>query len=183
MAWNMTIDTDAKSFLKNLQQLDFDVAKGVDQKMKAAARVVRKSASQRVGKMSPPLSGWALGSWVEQDRADGRNLQWNTSKARSGFAIGGARRKMSGVFISYGVNVEQRNAQGAILELMGGSSRGYRGARLNGGSVLMRQNMRRKNGDGPYPRTLYPAYYEGMGEAREMIERIVEEAERRANRG
>jgi hypothetical protein len=185
MAWRMIVDTDANTFLKNLQQLDADIAKGLDKQMKDAARQVRKVASRKVAEMSPPLSGWAISPWFEQDRgaSSSRSLRWNTTKARGGLAVGGARRKKSGVFISYGVNVEQRNAQGAILELAGGSSDGYRGARNSGGSLLMRQNLRRKLGDGPYPRTLYPAYYEGMGDAREMIERVVAEAERRVNGG
>lgn len=182
MGWRMVVDTESHEFLKNLQQLDADVAKSLDKQMQKAARVVRSAASKRLSQMSPPLSGWALYSWIEQDRADGRNLQWNTSAARKGFALGGDRRKKSGVFISYGITVEQRNAQGAIFELAGGSNKGYRGS-AGGGSMLMRQNLNNRRGQGPYPRTLYPAYYEGMGQAREMIERIVREAEARVNGG
>lgn len=182
MAWRMVVDTDSYQFLKNLQQLDQDVVKGLDKQMKKAARVVRNDASKRLGQASPPLSGWALYSWVEADRDNGRNLQWDTSAARRGFTVGGDRRRKSGVFISYGLTVEQRNAQGAIFELAGGSTKGYRGKR-GGGSMLMRQNLRNKRGDGPYPRTLYPAYYSGMTEARRLIESVVEEAERRVNRG
>lgn len=182
MAWRMIVDTQSNTFLNNLKKLDEDVAKALDTKMKQAARVVRKEASSLLGKQSPPLSNWGKYSWIEQDRDQGRDLQWQTGAARRGLSIGGPRSKKSGVFISYGVSVEQRNAQGAIFELAGGSSQPYRGRR-GGGSMLMRQNLRNRRGDGPYPRTLYPAYYAGMGEAREMIERVVAEAERRVNGG
>ena len=182
MAWRLTIDTDTQSFLKNLQQLDDEVVKGLDKQIKKGARVVRNAASRNLGRMSPPLSGWALYSWIEADRSDGRDLQWNTSAARRGYAVGGDRRRKSGVFISYGVTVEQRNAQGAIFELAGLSDKPYRGSR-RGGSMLMRANINKKRGSGPRPRVLYPAYYEGMTEARRLIQSVVEEAERRVNRG
>lgn len=182
MAWRMVVDTNTNEFLDNLQKLDQDIAKGLDKQMKKAARVVRNAASKRLGSMSPPLSGWALYSWVEADRGNGRNLQWDTSAARRGYTVGGDRRRKSGVFISYGVTVEQRNPQGAIFELAGLSTKPYRGA-AEGGSKLMRQNLRNKRGSGPRPRVLYPAYYDGMEEARQLIERIVAEAERRVNDG
>lgn len=186
MGWTYLIDTDADTFVNVLNKLDETIAKGVDKSIRQGASAIRKSATKRLAADSPPLSGWAAYSWIEQDRSEGRNLQWGLGAERGGMrgysAESGKRSRRSGVYVSYGVQVVQKSAQGAIYELMGGSSKGYRGTRL-GGSQTMRANVNNKRGAGPYPRILYPAYYDGITDARNMIEAIVAEAERKASRG
>lgn len=186
MGWKALIDTDADNFVNVLNKLDADIAKGVNKSIKQGAGDIRKSATKRLAADSPPLSGWAAYSWIEQDRADGRNLQWGLGAEKGGMrgysVETGKPSRRSGVYVSYGVQVVQKSAQAAIYELMGGSDKGYRGKRL-GGSTTMRANARKKRGDGPYPRILYPAYYDGITKARDLIESIVAEAERKASRG
>lgn len=186
MGWSAVIDTDVDNFVNLLNKMDKDIAKAVDKSIKQGASDIRKSATKRLANASPPLSGWAAYSWIEQDRQDGRNLQWGLGAEKGGqrgYRVSSSKAsRMSGLYVSYGVRVEQTSAQAAIFELMGGSDMGYRGARL-GGSETMRQNVRTKRGDGPYPRILYPAYYDGIGKARSFIESAVAEAERKVNRG
>ena len=186
MSFKYLIDTDADNFVNVLNRLDATISKGVNKAIRQGASEIRKSATKRAAAASPPLSGWAAYSWIEQDRAEGRNLQWGLGAEKGGMrgytVESGRPSRNSGIYVSYGVQVVQKSAQGAIFELMGGSSKGYRGTRL-GGSQTMRANVNRKRGAGPYPRILYPAYYDGISDARNMIEAIVAEAERKASRG
>lgn len=186
MSFKYLIDTDADNFVNVLNRLDETISKGVNKVIRQGASEIRRSATKRAAAASPPLSGWAAYSWIEQDRAEGRNLQWGLGAEKGGMrgytVESGRPSRNSGIYVSYGVQVVQKSAQGAIFEKMGGSKKGYRGTRL-GGSQTMRANVNRKQGAGPFPRILYPAYYDGISHARNMIEAIVAEAERKASRG
>jgi hypothetical protein len=165
MAWVMNVSTpDLAAFINRLEKFDGDVSKELKRKMRGAANLVAMSARKR---QELPLSHWRY-RWVEQDRANGRDLRYNLAAARKGISVKTGRHRKSGVTTAFGMDVVQSNAAGAIYELAGSENRS--GHRFN--SIL-----NRVQGTGPWPRTLLPAYYDVMPDVQRQIESAIRVAE------
>jgi hypothetical protein len=168
MAWTMNVATPGiGAFINRLEKFDGDVSKELKQKMRKAAGLIAKSARAR---QKVPLSHWARYSWIEQDRSNGRNLQYNIAAARQGIRVNANRYRASGVTVAFGMTVVQRNPAGAIFELAGSENRS--GHRFN-------RTLNRMLNDGPYPRSLFPAYYDEMPTTVKQIQTAIREAERK----
>jgi hypothetical protein len=170
MAWKINVATpDIAAFINRLEKFDGDVSKELKQKMRKAAGLVAGSARSR---QELPLSHWRY-RWIEQDRASGRDLRYNVAQARRGIKVKTNRHRKSGVTIGFGMDVVQTDAAGAIYELAG--SKNDSGHRFN--TIL-----NRTQGAGPYPRTLFAAYYDQMPSALQQMEAAVRAAEARVGK-
>lgn len=166
MAWTINVATpDLAKFINRLEKFDGDVSKQLKQRIRKASGSVAQEARQR---QELPLSNWRY-RWIEQDRRNGRDLRYNLAAARKGIKVKTNRHRKSGVTVAFGIDVVQQNAAGAIFELAG--SQDQSGHQFN-------KNLNRIYKDGPYPRTLYPAYYAVMPDVRKEIERAIRDAER-----
>lgn len=152
--------------INRLEKFDKDVSKELKSEMRKGADVVARAAKSTV--TGQPISGW--GVWNHE----GRDLGYNPSKVRSGFKVATNRFRRTGVTVAFGYDVVQANAGGSVFEVIGDHSRttDARGDQFVD-SVVGRSSARRK------PRTLIPAYYEGIEQARERITEAVREAERK----
>ena len=84
---------------------------------------------------------------------------------------------VSGVTTAFGYSVVSSTPSGNIFEVVG-SGRRTRGRR----GRAFASSLNRQHGAGPLPRTLFPAYYEGIDDARRMIEAAIRDAERKVGR-
>jgi hypothetical protein len=153
-----------------LEKFDSEVGKILKKEMRAGANEVAKAARKRIPNSG--LSNW--GMWTSEE--NGRDLGFIGSWVKRGIVVETKRSRNRGSTVALGYRVVTKSVAGAIYELAGGSTKGYRGRRL-GGSQKFRQNIRDKNNNGPYPRTLFPAYYEAMPKAIEKIEAAIRKAE------
>jgi hypothetical protein len=168
MAWTMKVSTpDLAAFINRLEKFDGSVSKELKQKMRKASGLVAQNARER---QQVPLSNWGRYGWVEQDRANGRNLGYNQAAARRGLRVSTNRYRASGVTTAFGMSVVQRDPAGAIFELAGSANRS--GHRFNSA-------LNRVLGKGPYPRSLFPAYYAVMPTVQQQIEAAIRDAERK----
>ena len=154
-------------FINRLEKFDKDVSKELKAEMKKGADVVAKAAGSTVSGV--PISGW--GTWNHQ----GRDLGYNPSKVKSGFKVSTNRYRRRGVTAAFGYDVVQANAGGSVYEVIGDKSRvaeGTQGEQFVD-SVVANSSARRN------PRTLVPAYYEGIEQARERIKAALQVAMRR----
>lgn len=162
----MNVDVENLApFINRLEKFDKDVSKELKAGIKSGANVIVDSARRRI--MGNPISNW--GRWIDAGvmpkSTDGRDLSFNPTKVRSGIKAVPTRRRKAGVVVAYGIDVMSTNPAGSIYELVGSRGRTPRFTDRFGG--------------GPYPRTLYPAYYEGIGEAMRIIESAVDDAARK----
>ena len=153
-------------FINRLEKFDKDVSKELKAEMKKGADVVAKAAGSTVSGV--PISGW--GTWNHQ----GRDLGYNPSKVKSGFKVATNRYRRRGVTAAFGYDVVQANAGGSVYEVIGDKSRvtGPQGEQFVD-SVVAASSGRRN------PRTLVPAYYEGIEQARERIKAALKDAMRK----
>ena len=173
-AWRIEVEKDLKSFLTRLNAFDKDVAKILKRDMKRGANNVTKEARSIIrGSKNPPLSNWGK-SWQEADRSsqDSRNLRWDTATVMKGIKTRPNTTTRDRAVKAFGFDVVQESAVGSIFELAGLSNKGYRGTR-SGGSMKMRENIRRRAGRGPSPRSLFPAYYAAMPQVQREIEAAI----------
>jgi hypothetical protein len=168
MAWTMNVATPGiGAFINRLEKFDKDVSKELKKDMRKAAGLIAKSARAR---QEVPMSHWARYRWIEQDRSNGRNLQYNLAAARQGIRVNANRYRASGVTVAFGLTVVQKNPAGAIFELAGSENKS--GHRFN-------RKINELTTSGPYPRTLFPAYYDVMPTAVKQIQAAIRNAERK----
>jgi hypothetical protein len=168
MAWTINVATpDLAAFINRLEKFDGDVSKELKQRMRKASGLVAKDARSR---QEVPLSQWGAYRWIEQDRQSGRNLRYDLAAARRGIRVNTNRYRASGVTTAFGMSVVQRDAAGAIFELAG--SKNKSGHRFN-------NTLNRVLGSGPYPRSLFPAYYAVMPAVQDEIQSAIRDAERK----
>jgi hypothetical protein len=154
MPWLMKIATpEIGAFINRLEKFDKDVSKELKQEMRKASGRVANESRSLISAMGDPLSNWAGYSWVEQDRADGRNLQFNMSAVKRGYKVKTNRHRKSGITTAFGQSVVQETAAGAILELAGSRSKGQ----FNRNIISARNSP-----IGKIPRILGKAYYRVM---------------------
>jgi hypothetical protein len=171
MAWTINVATpDLAKFINRLEKFDGDVSKELKQKMRKASGLVAQNARER---QEVPLSHWGRFRWIEQDRPSGRNLRYDIAAARKGIRVNTNRYRASGVTTAFGMSVVQKDAAGAIFELAGSQNRS--GHRFN-------STLNRVLGSGPYPRSLFPAYYAVMPTVQEQIEKAIRDAERKVGK-
>jgi hypothetical protein len=142
------------AFINRLEKFDKDVSKELKQEMRKASGRVANESRSLISAMGDPLSNWAGYSWVEQDRADGRNLQFNMSAVKRGYKVKTNRHRKSGITTAFGQSVVQETAAGAILELAGSDN----------SKATFNKNIinARKSPIGKIPRILGKAYYRVM---------------------
>jgi hypothetical protein len=165
MAWVMNVATpDLAAFINRLEKFDGDVSKQLKQRMRKASGLVANNAR---GRQELPLSNWRY-RWIEQDRQAGRDLRYNVAAARRGIRVKTQRHRKSGVTTAFGMDVVQGDAAGAIYELAG--SRNKSGHRFN-------RNINNAAKPGPYPRSLFAAYYAVMPTVQQEIESAIRDAQ------
>jgi len=175
-AWHVNVNDDLKSFLTRLNAFDKDVAKILKRDMKRGANNVTKEARAVIrGRKNPPLSNWGY-SWQEADRRaqDSRNLRWNTATVLKGIKTQPNTVTRDRAVQKFGFDVVQTSAIGSIYELAG--SRNASSKDRRGGSASFNENVRRRAGRGPYPRSLFPAYYAAMPQVQREIEAAIQAA-------
>lgn len=169
------------TFINRLEKFDKEVSKELKKGMREGSKHVIKEAKRRLDAVkNPPLSNWGY-SWVEQDRAAGRNLIYNKADAKRGLKVGTFRARKKGRTVGFGFQAIQKNPAASIFEMAGsdnpnGSPRSRKTGR---GSYTFNQNINRDFKRGPIPRILYPAYYAGMPEARKDIDAALQKARKR----
>jgi hypothetical protein len=178
-AWHVEVNNDLKSFMTRLDAFDKNVSKILRRDMKRGANLVTKEAKGiiRSGK-NPPLSNWGK-SWTEADRRsqDARSLRWVTGDVLKGIKTQPNKVTRDRVVQKFGFDVVQMNAVGSIYELAGSRNKtsNYRRA----GSKSFNTNLLKSSaGTGPYPRTLFPAYYAAMPQVKRDIEAAIRAAEK-----
>lgn len=163
-------------FVDRLEKFDKEVSKDLKKEMRQGAGIVQSEAKNRI--MGYPLSNW--GQWTDSGlmprSTAGRDLGFIPSWAKSGVKVKTRRYRKRGVVQAFSYDVVQNFPGGAIYEIAGAQKRG---GQLGGGATFF-QNLKNKgHGDGPYPRTLYPAYYAGIKKARGAMTEAIKRAERR----
>lgn len=178
------MESDIADFINRLEKFDKDTSKGLKAAMKHGTTYVVKAAKARIDRIpNPPMSNWAY-SWVEQDRSTSvRNLVWNSARAKSQVKPAAFRARRRGKTIAYGYQAVQKNPAASIYELAGsqnpgGGPQAFK-ASARPGSYTFNRNLMGRVGAGPYPRILYPSYYDGIEEAREYIEDELQRARKR----
>lgn len=162
----MRLDVDGLAPLINrLEKFDKDVSKELKSEMRKGAQIVQKAAQSTVSGF--PISGW--GDW----NAGGRDLGYDPAAVKRGFKVATNRYRRRGVTTAFGYDVVQSNAGGSVFEVIGDKSRvtDERGAQFVDSVVASRS--------GRTPRTLIPAYYAGITQARERIESALKSAMRK----
>jgi hypothetical protein len=168
--WKIEV-TNLRQVFNALEAFDKGAVDVIKKNIRAKGTEVKKSAQS----LSPdnPLSGW--GPWTFS--RDGRDLGWDRARVVSGFTVKQNNFKKRGVSRGIGYDVIQRNAAGAIFEVMGDES-GVGRTEYNWQGLGF---VRRIKGRFPAtrgPRTLVQAYYRHMTpEFREDIKaQIIAEA-------
>jgi hypothetical protein len=155
------VDVDGVAPLINqVERFNKDVAKVLKTEMRAGANEVAKAARELVPDSG--LRNW--GAWTYSK--DGRDLGFIGSWVKRGITVSTQRNRMSGITVGFGYDVVTRTPAGSIYELAGSKS-----------DEPMSRAMRKKRGSGPYPRTLFPAYYQAMPDAKAKIQAAITKAE------
>lgn len=157
--------------INQLEKFSPEVSKALKKDMRKGADVVAAAARKRVP--NDGLTNW--GAW--SSITDGRDLGFIGAWVKRGIKVDANRYRRAGVTTAFGYSVVSSTPAGNIFEVAG------TGKRVSGrrGRGFVR-NLNAAQGSGPLPRTLYPAYYEGIGQARALIEAAVREAERKVGR-
>lgn len=172
--------SDIAQFVNRLEKFDKDVSKELKAGMRKGVGYVVKEAQRRVP--PTPLRNWAV-SWIEQDRSDARYLMYDQGAARRQIKAAAFRARKRGSTVGFGYQAIQKDPAASIFELAGsrnpgGSPNAFKPT-ARGGSRTFNRNILRKFNNGPYPRVLYPAYYAGIKDAREEIDKALQQARRR----
>lgn len=167
--------SDVARFINRLEKFDKEVSKELKAGMRKGVGYVVKEARRRVP--PTPISNWAV-SWIEQDRVAGRYLMYDQGAARSSIKAAAFRARRRGSTVGFGYQAIQKDPAASIFELAG-SKNPARSKATRAGSWTFNPNILNRFQDGPYPRVLYPAYYAGIGDAREEIDKALQQARRR----
>jgi len=160
-------------FINRVKRFDREVATVLNREMRKGAELVASAARDKMP--DDPLSNWNVWNAAK----DGRNLGYSQGEASSGIKPRNVTRTRRGVVQSWKVSVQQTDAAGAIYALagsVGGSGGTYRG-------WTFKDNISSKNGRGPWPRALTPAYHEKGPEAGDAIESAIQRAMDQVNNG
>jgi len=151
-------------FVNRLEKFDKDVSKELKSEMSKGAEVVRDAAASTVS--GQPISGW--GNWNH----NGRDLGYKPDAVKRGLKVATNRHRQRGVTTAFGYDVVQSNPGGAVFEVIGDKSRvtSPQGAQFVDAVSA---------GAGKKPRTLIPAYYKGISEAKDRIEAALKTAMRK----
>lgn len=167
--WKIEV-TGLKQLINALEVIDKSAANELTKTMTDVAKRVKTDASY-ITPFSKPLSGW--GQWTFS--RDGRDLGFEPGAVAGGFAVQRNNFRRKGTSAGIGFDVVQRNAGGAIFEVMGDRSRvtTASGAHM---VAVVNQRFPRKQ-----PRTLVQAYYQNMSqELRDSIRDQIIDAARKA---
>jgi hypothetical protein len=167
--WRVEV-TGLKQLMTALEVIDKSAANELKKTITDVAKRVKTDASY-ITPFSKPLSGW--GQWTFS--RDGRDLGFEPSAVAAGFRVQKSNFKRRGISAGIGYDVVQKNAGGAIFEVMGDGSRV---TTKSGRSMVAVINQRfpRKQ-----PRTLIQAYYQNMSQQlRDSIRDQIVEAARKA---
>ena len=174
------MESDIADFINRLEKFDKETSKELKKGMKEGVNYVVKEGRRRVPRL--PLSNWAV-SWIEQDREIGRYLMYDQGAAKRGIKPAAFRARRRGRVVGFGYQAVQKDPAASIYELAGSQNPGGGPQAFKptarGGSYTFNRNIMRKFGNGPYPRVLYPAYYAGISDAREQIEKALQHARKR----
>jgi hypothetical protein len=168
--WRIEV-TNLRQLFNALELVDKRAVDVIKKNIRAKGNEVKKSA--QVLTPNNPLRSW--GPW--RFSRDGRDLGWDTARVVAGFSVKQNNFKKRGVARGIGYDVLQRNAAGAIFEVLGDGSRiGETKFDWQGEGFVMRIKNRYPATRGP--RTLVQAYYRNMTpDFRESIkEQIIAEA-------
>jgi len=170
--WAVNIEGTA-DFINLLKRFDKEVANVLNREMRKGAELVAAAARDKMP--DEPLSNWGVWNAAK----DGRNLGYDRGEAAAGIKPRNVNRTRRGQAMSWKVTVQQLDPAGAIYSLagsIGGASGTYRG-------WTFKNNMNAKNGSGPWPRALTPAYYEKGPEAGDAIAAAIQRAMDQVNNG
>lgn len=178
MAASLKIDmsSDIAAFINRLEKFDQATSKELKKGMREGTKYVVNAAKRRIDGISPtpPLSNWGY-SWVEQDRTENvRNLVFQKSKAKKGVKAAAFRSRSRGNTVGFGYQAIQKDPAASIFETAGAVSKMSKPTRA--GSWTFNRNILSRFGNGPYPRIMYPSYYDGIKQARAEIERALQQA-------
>lgn len=167
--WNIEV-TGLKQVLNALEVVDKSAAKKLTKTITDVAKRVKVDATY-LTPFSQPLSGW--GQWTFS--RDGRDLGFEPGAVASGFAVQRNNFRRKGTSAGIGFDVVQKNAGGAIFEVMGDGSRITTKSGKHMVSVVNKRFPRKQ------PRTLVQAYYQNMNqELRDSIRDHIINAAREA---
>jgi hypothetical protein len=156
-------------FVNRLEKFDKDVSKQLKKEMKQGANEVAKEARSLIGAVGNPMSQWAKYSLIEQDRANGRNLQFNLPAAKKGVKVKSYRGRNRGVTTAFGYRVTQSDVAAAIFERAGAEDKS---------GAIFNTTMNRDHGGNRYPRIFYRAYYVAMPKVEAKIRAAIRKAEK-----
>lgn len=163
-------------FVDRLEKFDKDVSKDLKKEMRRGAGHVQAAAKNEI--RGYPLSNW--GQWTDAGvmprSTAGRDLGFIPAWAKSGVKIKQRRYRKQGILQAFSYDVIQNFPGGAIYEIAGAQKRG---GQIGGGKKFFQNLFKNGAPDGPYPRTLYPAYYAGIKKARGAMADAIRIAERR----
>jgi hypothetical protein len=157
--------------VNQLEKFSPEVSKALKSEMRKGAGIVASEAKSLIPNSG--LSNW--GAW--SDSGTGRDLGFIGSWVKKGITPKTNRYRRRGVTTAFGYDVVSSTAAGAIYEVAGPGNK-TRDARGQG----FVRNLNRSRNEAPLPRTLFPAYYEGMSRAVPAIEAAIREAERKVGR-
>ena len=169
--WRVEV-TNLRQVFNALEEMDKQAAKTITKQITKAGKEVVSEAKSLTD--SNPLSKW--GQWTFS--RDGRDLSFDVGRVVAGFTLRKNNYRRKGVNAGIGWDVWQKNAGGAIFEVIGDKSRvGETAFDWQGAGFVDRiigKNKRKQ------PRTLIQAYYRVMTpELREGIkDQIIAEAKR-----
>lgn len=157
--WTVEV-TGLRRVYDALNEIDKSAVREINKRITNAAKDVAAAASY-ITPHDNPISNW--GSWTAS--RSGRDLSYSGDVASGGFKPRRSNYRKRGVSRGIGWDVYQTNAGAAIFELVGSGS---------GQFVETVANRFR----GKRPRSLIPAYYEGMpdGLADSIRDQILDDA-------
>jgi hypothetical protein len=159
--------TGLAAFINRLEKFDKDVSRTLKREMRAGAMLTAKEARSLTP--SSPLRNW--GSFIANGSrggqgGSGNDLSFNSAAVKRGFKVATNRYRRRGATVGFGYDVTQANAGGSVFETVGKSS----GTSFVDRIVSQFGSQR--------PKTLIPAYYATIDEARDRVEEAIRNAER-----
>lgn len=142
--------TGLRQVMDALTEVDKKAARAITKEITDAGKAVASSAAAMIS--GQPVSNW--GSWTESRRS--RDLSFDVGRVAAGFKVSKNNYRRRGVSAGIGWDVYQKDAAGAIFEVMGDGSR----VTTKQGAHLVDTIVNRF--PGKPPRILTPAYYKGM---------------------
>ena len=180
--WKIEV-TGLRQVFDALDEMDDQAGKLIKKRIRKQAGKVRDAARQ-LAPDSTPISNW--GPWLPTRRTfkndAGRNLSWERAAVVAGFSVQQNNYRRKGVSTGISFDVIQRNAGGAVFEVVGSGNRvGEDDSRpWRPGQYLSRTIRNRYKIKNNIPRTLVPAYYSEMTPdfVDEIRDQIIKEAKR-----